>query len=101
MPRPISTRDVPGTPSGAPTLSYNRTVVQVPYPVGYLRWPRRRRLLLETSIGIVAIAAVVIGALGGVPLWLQAFGWALWVFWMIFISVVYVRLWSSRRHTRH
>jgi hypothetical protein len=76
-------------------------VVQVPYPAGYLRWPRRRRLLLETSIALLAIAAVVIGALGGVPRWLQAFGWALWVFWMIFVSAVYVRLWFSRRHTRH
>ena len=72
-------------------------MVQVPYPAGYLRWPRRRRILLETSIGLVAIAAVAIGAVGGVPRWLQALGWAIWTLWMIFVSVVYLRLWSSRR----
>lgn len=61
-----------------------------------LQWPRRRRLFLELGTGVLIIAAVGISAAGNLPLWLQAFGWAAWILWMIFLSVLYVR-WKIRR----
>ncbi|MGA8531600.1 MAG: hypothetical protein WB622_17910 [Acidobacteriaceae bacterium] len=66
---------------------------------GYIRWPRRRRLFLELGTGILIIAAIGIGAAGNLPLWLRALGWAAWILWMIFLSVLCVR-WEIRRRRK-
>lgn len=73
--------------------------IPIPEPRGYFTWPRRRRLFLELGIGILIIAAIGIGATGNLPFWLQALGWAAWILWMIFLSILYVR-WEIRRRRK-
>jgi hypothetical protein len=68
----------------------------VPEPRAYFRLPRRRRLVLELTIGVLILAAIPIAAAGNLPPWLQALGWAAWILWMIFLSVLCVR-WEIRR----
>jgi len=66
----------------------------------YSRLSRRRRLFIELSIGILIIAGIGIAAAGNLPPWLKALGWAAWILWMVFLSVVCVGWELRRRRTR-
>lgn len=82
---------------GMPRANKDYTFYQIPVPPWYRRLPRRRRIVLELSIGVAALAFFVIAVSVQMPRWLQIAGW-LWflVYWVGWCFLV-LRPWIRRR----
>ncbi|MFY9745378.1 MAG: hypothetical protein WA891_19395 [Acidobacteriaceae bacterium] len=60
---------------------------------------RRKRLVIELSIGVAILALIPIGVSVQMPLWLQLIGWAVFLVCIVGQSVLMMR-WLKQRRAR-
>lgn len=73
------------------------TFYQIPLPPRYRKLSRRRRLVIELSVGVAVLLLFSIAVSMQMPVWLQLAGWAAAVVYWAAWCVIVLERWGRRQ----